>query len=469
MHLSKMILGLSKRGLGSIGNQMKVKRTFVTHFNSSLDVKSTMLLSRTSFRAITTSSPSFKVVAFNLADIGEGITECELIQWFVKPGDRIAQFDRLCEVQSDKASVEITSRYDGVVQKVHYEVGAMARVGQPLVDIETNEVEAEAESKIKQKEVIQSPEVAIVKEIIPVTPLLQVASKDKVSYAAPAVRRIARENGIDILNINGTGKGGRVLKEDILAFVNQPPVTVKVNTSEEELRPLSGVQKAMFKIMTQSLSIPHLGYSDEIVLDATAKLRKEVNTALARLENPTASKVSYLPIFIKALSVALLDFPILNARIDGEGQNLALAYRKTHNVSVAMDTPQGLLVPCIKDVQIKSIIEIAADLLRLQKLGQAGSLSQSDLQGGTITLSNIGTIGGTTLSPVLVPNQVCIGALGRVQMLPRYQGDNLVPASVLPISWSADHRVIDGATMARFSQRWRALVENPGELLANLR
>ncbi|KAJ9069379.1 hypothetical protein DSO57_1019052 [Entomophthora muscae] len=413
-------------------------------------------------------SPKCTIVSFNLADIGEGITECELVQWFVKPGDKIAQFDKICEVQSDKASVEITSRFDGTVQKLHYNTGDMALVGKPLVDIET---EGEVEPAVSESEPTRIKVAPTLPDSIQSEPttfkISMPAEVDTyLTYAAPAVRRIAREANIDIRLIAGTGKGGRVLKEDILSFIKEPEAIKQEETPQEKLKPLTSVQRAMFKAMTQSLLIPHFGYSDEVDLSQARRLREEINQRLVHAKNPIVDKVSYMPIFIKALSVALEGFPLLNAQVI-EGSSPSLLYRPQHNIAVAMDTPLGLMVPSIKNVQSLSILEIGAELKRFQ--ATAGKMSAEDLNGGTITLSNIGNIGGTYLSPVLVKSQVCIGGLGRIQTLPRYVKDTVFPKPIMPVSWSADHRVVDGATMARFSECWRSYVENPLELLAHLK
>ncbi|ORX89044.1 hypothetical protein K493DRAFT_319021 [Basidiobolus meristosporus CBS 931.73] len=418
------------------------------------------------------------VVPFLLADIGEGITECEVIQWFVKPGEEIAQFDKICEVQSDKASVEISSRYDGVVKTLHYDVGQMARVGQPLVDIETNDISV---GEVDTPRPAESPVAPPKSE--PATPTKPQVEERILSLATPAVRRLAR-----------TGKSGRVLKEDILRYLNGPQPTT---TSAEsfvpsvaesapasvgnEIKSLTNIQKAMFKTMSKSLQIPHFGYSDEIVLNQVTSVRKAINEYVVNSGLYSFKKISYMPIFIKTLSIALENYPILNARlVDAEDvSQVKLEYRGSHNIGVAMDTPAGLIVPNIKDCQSKSILEIAAELNRLQEAGKKGAIAANDLKGGTISLSNIGVIGGTYLSPVVVTSELCIGALGKIQRLPRYETiqdsqtgkavEVVVPKEIVQISWSADHRVVDGATIARFCNDWKSLLENPIALISKLK
>ncbi|RKP25259.1 2-oxoacid dehydrogenases acyltransferase-domain-containing protein, partial [Syncephalis pseudoplumigaleata] len=360
-----------------------------------------------------------------LADIGEGITECEIIQWFVKPGTVISQFDKICEVQSDKATVEITSRYDGTVKKLHYGVGEMAQVGQPLIEIATSE--DAATDATAAAATAEEPPPAPASASAPATTTAAIAAAaTEAPLATPAVRRVARENNVDLRVVQGTGKGGRILKEDVLRHLSgaAPPTFTPTSAAAaaaaaaipaNTIAPLTPMQRSMYKAMSRSLQIPHFGYSDEIVMTACHALRKQINATLVSSSSSSdnaasIAKISYMPILIKALSTALRDFPILNACIvDGEDASTAkIQYREAHNIGIAMDTPAGLVVPNIKWVQHKSILEIAAELQRLQQAGQKNALQPSDFADGTISFSNIGVIGGTYLSPVLVTSEVCI-------------------------------------------------------------
>lgn len=225
--------------------------------------------------------------------------------------------------------------------------------------------------------------------------------------------------------------------------------------------------------MTESLTIPHFGLSDEITMDSSSSFRSRLNARLAKAPSKDGvQRISYMPIMVKALSMALKSYPILNSCVvEGADGSPALAYRSAHNIGIAMDCPNGLIVPNVKNVQDKSILDIAAELQRLQEAGSIGKLAPADLQGGTITLSNIGTIGGTYTSPVLVKSEVCIGAVGQIQRVPRFALDvhgveQVIPRQILTVSWSADHRVIDGATMAKFNALWKGYLEQP-ELMAS--
>ncbi|XDV26887.1 hypothetical protein PO909_030512 [Leuciscus waleckii] len=433
------------------------------------------------------------VLQFKLSDIGEGIMEVTVKEWYVKEGDRVSQFDSICEVQSDKASVTITSRYDGVIRKLYYDVDAVAHVGSPLVDIETD------------KALEGDPEEDVVE-----TPAISYNQSHKKNQATPAVRRLAMENNIKLSEVVGTGKDGRILKEDIISFlakqtgailpyeVQKIPTPV-ISTAEtppkeetpimaplaiprhifsgkDRTEPLNGFQKAMVKTMSAALKIPHFGYCDEVDLTQLVRLRSE----LKDMAESRGVKLSYMPFFIKA----------------------------SHNIGLAMDTPQGLLVPNVKSVQALSVFDIAVELNRLQTLGSAGQLGTADLTGGTFTLSNIGSfpknphlpylrrtaeqetrttskeqetlthvvvwnnmrIGGTYAKPVILPPEVAIGALGKIQVLPRFNSrDEIVKAYIMNVSWSADHRVVDGATMSRFSNLWRSYLENPAAMVLELK
>lgn len=215
--------------------------------------------------------------------------------------------------------------------------------------------------------------------------------------------------------------------------------------------------------MNASLSIPHFGYCDEIEMTQAMNMRRRLQhaeDAARTAEDPATTKVTLMPIMLKAASLALREYPILNASLSEDLTEIT--QHAAHNIGVAMDTSKGLLVPVIKNVQHLSIFEIAQELSRLQQLGSAGKLGGDDLSGATFSLSNIGSIGGTYAAPVIAKPQVAIGAIGKIQKLPRFdENDDVVAARVMQISWAADHRVIDGATMARFSNRMKAFLEEP--------
>lgn len=365
----------------------------------------------------------------------------------------------------------------------------MAKVGKALIDIETDadipdeELKTEpiesAEGSAPPQVESENAETAPRQDTIEQTESEIGAHHHALTYATPAVRRMAREHQIDISQIQGTGKAGRVMKEDVLTFVKRGSKTssqaqaAPSQSLSEEVVPLSPIQKQMFKTMSKSLTIPHFVYSDELIFDNLHQLRATINASLAKNPSPSTdpslpplTKISYMPFLIKALSLALKEHPLLNARFDSESNPPSLVFRPSHNIGIAMATPSGLIVPNIKNVQTRSVMSIAHELARLQVAGSKNALTAADLKGGTITLSNIGTVGGTYLAPVVVTSEVCIGAIGKLRKVPRFdEKDNVIPQWICETSWSADHRVVDGMSIAKMVARWRELLMEPGLML----
>lgn len=436
-----------------------------------------------------------------------GIVECEIVQWFVEPGARVEEFSPLCEVQSDKASVEITSRFAGVVKKLHYGAGEFAKVGKPFVDIDivddgktSGDLEAVAPTAPTPTAAHPAPALSapppspLAPEVVAsraqpdakrASPVIQTGKH--AALATPATRHLSKELGVEISHVPGTGKDGRVSKEDILNFAAErqqpppsPPLTPSTPSTPQQSQletphPLTRTQEIMFKTMTRSLTIPHFLYADEVDLTSLVALRRRLNTLLPSPLS-TVTKLSYLPFILKAVSLALHQHPILNARVDTTTTPTrpTLVHRAQHNIGVAMDTPQGLLVPVVRDVGNLNVLAIAAELSRLQALAAAGRLAPADMSGGTITVSNIGSIGGTYLSPVIVEREVAILGIGRMRTVPTFstvpgEEDRVVRREVCNFSWSADHRVVDGATMARAAEVVRGIVEEPDVMVMHLR
>ncbi|PQE06513.1 hypothetical protein CJF32_00002353 [Rutstroemia sp. NJR-2017a WRK4] len=445
------------------------------------------------------SSRALAVKPFLLADIGEGIRECEIIQWFVEPEARVEEWDKLCEVQSDKASVEITSRFAGVIKKLHYEAGEMAQVGKPLLDIDIQgeikqeDLDAIEGSRVGEESKKQTEEEYPSDYSVDVPGASQPAAETgavkqtkgkHAALATPAVRHLTKELDVNILDVTGTGKDGRVLKEDIHQFAKQRAASSTTNgqpSSErtppaeplkETIAQLTPTQHQMFKTMTKSLNIPHFLYADEIDFTRLSQLRERLNKQLSATPINNVTKISYLPFIIKAVSLTLQKYPILNARldIDPATQKPVLVMRPQHNIGVAMDTSNGLLVPVIKSTSTASVLEIASSISQLQSLASTSSLTSTHLSGGTITVSNIGNIGGTYVAPVLVETQLAILGIGKLRTIPAFNSSgDLIQKKIMNFSWSADHRVIDGATMARAAEMVRGFVEDPESMLVHLR
>jgi 2-oxoisovalerate dehydrogenase E2 component (dihydrolipoyl transacylase) len=291
---------------------------------------------------------------------------------------------------------------------------------------------------------------------------------------------MVKDRNLNIEDIEGTGKDGRVLKEDVQNHPSSTPATsdtaalppttprlAPIQQIEDHTRPLTNIQAAMYKQMTKSLSIPHFLYTDNVDFSALSALRKKFNT-----HKEKSQRLTTLPFVVKAVSLALQQYPLLNAHLDTttNPNKPQMLVKGQHNIGIAIDSPAGLLVPVVKNVQSHSIESLAAEIARLGNLARAGKLSNADLSGATITLSNIGSIGGTAVAPVIVSPQVAIVGIGRARAVPAF-GENgeIVRKEEAVFSWSADHRVIDGAMAARCAETVRAYLENVETMLVSLR
>ena len=415
-----------------------------------------------------------RIETFLIPQPGEGIAEVEIVQWLVKPNEKVKEFQILCEARSDKGFIEYKSPFDGIITEIMHKSSDMAKIGSELFKI--NIPDDSSPSIATNKNIQSDPE--------PETQENQEISINIINkiLTTPAIRHLAKANSIDLQKLQGTGPEGRILKEDIMKIIDnapsppvveenkylenpkhiQPPPMPKAEYKlEDKAIKLSAVQRAMLKSMTESLSIPHLTFCEDVCMDQIIQLRNQLKN------NIKDTKITFMPFFVKALSLSILDYPIVNSILnDSENEYLI---KGSHNVSFAMDTPYGLIVPNIKDVECKSIYEIAKELNRLVDLGLKGKLADTDLKGGTIAISNIGSIGGTYASPIIMPPQVFIGALGSIRpRLEKFNGE-IIEKQILTTGWSADHRLIDGATTARFVQRWKAILENPSLMLLHLK
>lgn len=403
---------------------------------------------------------------FILPDIGEGIVECELLEWLVKEGDNIAEDQPVAEVMTDKATVQIPAMYSGVVKKLYYKAGDIAKVHAPLFAMEI-EGATDITSSTPEPEQVQAMSATPTEAAVDVA----VMAKGK-ALASPAVRRLARELGSDISQVQGSGKKGRVMKEDLLQsqdnMVTPNPLAVAQSQRTpggKRTEPIRGIKAAMARQMSLSVStIPHFAVSDEIEMDQLIQVRQQLKGEFEK----QGVKLSFMPFFIKAMSLALSEFPIINSQVNEDCSELT--YFDDHNIGMAVDSKIGLMVPNIKGVQNLSLFEVAQEASRLIDSAREGKLASADLKSGTISISNIGVLGGTVATPVINKPEAAIVALGKMQRLPRFDSnDNVKAVNIMHISWSGDHRIIDGATMVRFSNLWKSYLENPVTMLAKLR
>jgi len=396
---------------------------------------------------------------FILPDIGEGIVECEVLEWKVKEGDLVEEDQVIADVSTDKAIVEIPSMHSGRVTKLYYIAGETAKVHSPLyaIDIDGEDVELPSQEIETQEHKLE-----LVKQPINVTQ----SEINKKVLTTPAVRKLAREHDLDLNLISGSGKSGRILKEDVLEYLKpdlKAPLLSLTKTIEDRSETIVGVRKIMAHHMADSVAtIPHFTFVDDVDVTELLKLRASLKSRYTE-----EVKITLMPLLIKALSLSISAFPIVNSRVDDNFSELT--YLASHNIGMAVDGKTGLLVPNIKDVQQRSIIDIAHEVTRLTDAARSGVINPSDLKDGTITISNIGAIGGVSASPIINKPEVAIVALGKIQKLPRFNDEGqLEERHIMTMSWSGDHRVIDGATIARFNNSWKAYLENPSTMLANM-
>ncbi|KAL6185996.1 hypothetical protein ACLB2K_042118 [Fragaria x ananassa] len=416
------------------------------------------------------------VVDVPLAQTGEGIAECELLKWFVKEGDQVEAFQPICEVQSDKASIEITSRYQGRVAQINYIPGDIVKVGEILLKmvVEESEVPKPTCGSLENTKSLDSD--------------LNTQNIGGV-LSTPPVRNLAKKYGIDINEVHGSGDDGRVLKEDVLKYALQKGIIEVASASsssssdefsgleesyshasakaggiyEDKTVTLRGFQRAMVKSMTMAAKVPHFHFVEEINCNALAELKD----SFQRRNSDSTVKHTFLPSLIKTLSMAISKYPLVNSCFTEE--SLEVVLKGSHNIGIAMATPYGLVVPNIKNVQSLSIMEITKELSRLLQLALENKLRPEDISGGTITLSNVGAIGGKYGSPLLNLPEVAIIAIGRIQKVPQFADDgSIYPASIMTVNIGADHRVLDGATVARFCKEWKELIENPELLMLHM-
>jgi len=457
------------------------------------------------------SSNSSTIEDFILPDIGEGIVECEIVKWNVQEGDSIEEDQAVVEVMTDKAVVEIPAKNAGIVHKLYYAQGEIAEVHSPLFALSVEGAEGQEQAPADAK-ASDSNSAASAKPS-PSNANAQTSSKaverendtkwkdgdfeppisipGKV-LASPAVRRIAREKDIDLLNVSGSGKKGRILKSDVLestsastsssessqsvsgegatstaAPAKESSTSAVQNnvTGSTRVEKVRGIQSAMAKQMAASVyTIPHFTVSDEVVMDNLIALRKNLKPEFEKKE----VKLSFMPFFVKAMSLALTEFPVINSQLNDEGTELT--YFDDHNIGFAVDSKIGLLVPNIKGVQHLSLLDIALQMQDIIDQARAGRVSGEHLKGGTISISNIGAIGGITATPVINKPEAAIVALGKTQKLPRFDADdNVIAQHIMAVNWSGDHRIIDGATMVRFNNLWMSYLTSPEKMLMHLK
>lgn len=428
---------------------------------------------------------------YRFPELGEGLHEGEIIKMHIKAGDKVTDEDIVMEVQNDKAVVEVPCPVNGTVLEVFGSDGAVFRVGQVVAVIDAEGDIPEQESAPEQAHAQEADAAqggAETKDSPAATSPADAkeggagaaapAAPNREVLATPSVRKFAREQGIDIAQVNGTGKAGKITREDVEAFKNggaaapaaagetkaaAAPAAAAASaasvSADEERVPFKGIRKAISNAMVKSAyTAPHVTIMDEVDVTELVAFR----TRMKPIAEKKGIKVTYLPFIVKALVAASRQFPALNASIDEE--NNEIVYKKHYDIGIATDTDNGLIVPVIKDADRKSIWMIADAIRDLAARGRDGKLSASEMKGSTISISNIGSAGGMFFTPIINYPEVAILGTGRISEKPVVKNGEIVVAPVMALSLSFDHRLIDGATAQNFMNYIKQLLANP-ELL----
>lgn len=417
-------------------------------------------------------------IEFKLQALKENVEIVEVNAIKVNVGDIVTKDQPLVEVQADKAALEVPSPAAGKITQILIKQGDQVKIGQLIFVIDPAGAGAAAASSspppVPQKTPVAAPIPA--PAAVPVAtatsakaaPIVLAHDDNKVIPAGPSTRRIARELGVDLGHVPGTGRHGRVSEDDVRSFVrgsgsngssggsiSVPPLPRFEDFGSVERQPMSAIRRATARQMSLSWSIvPHVTQSDLSDITDFEAFRK------SQTKGP---KLTISAFAMKAVVVLLKEYPVFNSSIDVAGNQII--HKKFYNIGVAVDTENGLLVPVIRDVDKKSIAELAEELTSIAERARQRKLDSKDLTGGTFTITNLGGIGGTGFTPIVNYPEVAILGISRGRLEPVVHNGEIVPRLMMPLSLSYDHRVIDGAIAARFTRRLAEMLENPYQLL----
>jgi pyruvate dehydrogenase E2 component (dihydrolipoamide acetyltransferase) len=442
---------------------------------------------------------------FRLPELGEGLHEGEIVKWHVKPGDEIKEDQIIMDVQNDKAVVEVPSPVTGKIVELKVKEGTVSHVGDPLAVIDVvGEIPPESihhgGGDAPAAEAAAAPAAApAAPAAAPAAPAAAPAAPEAASASAPeaapapaapaaasgqvlatpSVRKFAREKGVSIASVKGTGRNGQVTKDDVLAFASgggqaaapaqaeqaeasspsaaaPAPVATVSGERVEERVPLKGMRKAIANAMVKSVyTAPHVTIMDEVDVTALVELRQKAKP----LAEKKGVKLTYLPFIVKALVAAVKQYPALNASIDDEKSEIV--YKKYYNIGIATDTDNGLIVPVVFDADRKNVWQVANEIRELAARGRDGKLQSGELKGSTISITNIGSAGGMFFTPVINYPEVAILGTGRISQKPVVRDGQIVIGNVMALSLSFDHRLIDGATAQNAMNYIKSLLEDP--------
>lgn len=386
----------------------------------------------------------------NLPDIGEGVVEGEVIEWLKSPGDSVRKDEPVVVVMTDKATVELPAPVQGKLAECYYKAGQVAIVGKPLYAIATEET-------LRQEKPHEIAEKPLILEIETPNKPEKTCTKADHSFALPATRHLAKELGIELDAVSGSGKNGRITEKDLFQAIQS---TAPLH--EDYTESITGIRKQMMKSMSESKrTIPHFSYFESAEATRLIQLRQKVS------EQAEAEGIhlTYMPFFIKALSLTLSKYPKINSSID---PSKALLYlHPHHNIGIAMATEQGLIVPVLKQVEKLSLAEIIYAYETIKQKSQTNSFSPEDMRGGTISISNFGVLGGegAWATPIIPLPQAAILAIAKITPMPVAVNGQVLVRNKINLSWSFDHRIVDGHLAANVSHYFAQLIQNPAPLL----
>ena len=400
---------------------------------------------------------------FKLPDLGEGITEGEVIKWMAREGDQVREDQPIVEVMTDKVNVQIPSPRTGKVARILVKEGDVAKVGQTIMVIDDGGKGASSPSPgapAPKPPAAEAPAQA------------QVPPPARGVLATPATRRLARELGVDIASVSGSGPAGRITDNDVKRSASRSgssTVTVQASPGtpgeapREEVVPLRGLRRTISDRMAKSLrTTAQVTHVDEADVTELVLLRE----ALKGSAEKRGVHLTYLPFIIKALVPALKEFPYVNATLDEQGGSIVL--KRYYNIGIATDTEQGLVVPVVKDADRKDIFELAGEIEALSSKARSGQLSLDDVHGSTFTITNVGAIGGLFATPIINIPEVAILGLHKIAKRPVVRDDRVEIRDTTYLSLSFDHRVLDGAYAARFTSRLAETIQDTKKLLAEV-
>lgn len=420
-----------------------------------------------------------KPTSVELPELGEGVTEGELVRWLVNVGDEVKADQPIVEIMTDKASVEVPSPVSGRISRRVPSEGDTVKVGSVLVEMDahTGGVPTSTSEKVQSAIQVNTPATKIAES--PISQVAQVTAPDFSNVlASPATRRLAREMDVDLNQIKGSGPAGRITREDVLAAgtkaktqeAPRPAAQIPVPSDLVDKRvPIKGIRKKISENMQNSKrTVPHFTIADRAVLESLVQARENLKPAAEK----KGVKVTYMPFVMKALAATVREFPEFNASIDDEAQEIV--YHGRLNVGFAADTPQGLLVPVIHDLDQKNLWQISSEVYGLGTRARDGKLKLEEMKGATITVTNIGAIGGTFATPIINHPEVAILGMYKLEDTPfKVMGPSgevgFEFKPTMNFTLTCDHRLIDGAVAARFLKALIARLENPTLLLMDMR